>query len=127
MTEMVFGNLIALNFNANELTNNNYTYKLPDGYSAHQMKILGLNNVVIINTNMSLNTGTYVFPIVNCKSPSAFNLYIVDITKPAYVRISIEKFGGIPYDDYFKKAFEPILVTGEDGNKYKVIPSEQFK
>lgn len=25
------------------------------------------------------------------------------------------------------KAFEPILVTGDDGNEYNVIPSDQFK
>lgn len=26
-----------------------------------------------------------------------------------------------------RRAFEPILVTGDDGNEYKVIPSDQFK
>lgn len=36
-------------------------------------------------------------------------------------------FGQIPDPHYFDKAFEPILVTGDDGNKYKVIPSDQFK
>lgn len=25
------------------------------------------------------------------------------------------------------KAFEPILVVGDDGKEYKVIPSDQFK
>lgn len=29
--------------------------------------------------------------------------------------------------NYFNKAFEPILVTGDDGNTYNVIPSDQFK
>lgn len=29
--------------------------------------------------------------------------------------------------DYFTNPFEPILVTGDKGNKYKVIPSDQFK
>lgn len=70
MIPMIFGNMIALNFNANELTSHNFKYKLPDGYSVHQMKIVDLNNAVIINTNMSLHNDTYVFPIVNGKSPS---------------------------------------------------------
>lgn len=127
MTEMVFGNLIALNINANELTRNDYIYRLPDGYSVRQMKIIGLNTAVIINTNMSLTAGTYEFPPVNCKSPSAFHMYILDISKPTYVRISIEKFGQIPDEHYFDMKFTPILVTGDDGNEYHVIPSEQFK
>ena len=127
MIEMVFGNLISLNIRPNELTSNNFKYKLPDGYSVHQMKIVGLTNVMIISVDMILPANTYVFPIVNGKSPCVFSMSINDITKPAYVRLSIEKFGGIPYEDYFEKAFEPILVTGEDGKEYKVIPSEQFK
>lgn len=28
---------------------------------------------------------------------------------------------------YFDTAFEPILVTGDDGKEYNVIPSDQFK
>lgn len=27
---------------------------------------------------------------------------------------------------HFDKAFEPILVVGDDGNEYNVIPSDQF-
>ena len=30
-------------------------------------------------------------------------------------------------EHYFSTAFEPILVTGEDGKEYPVIPSDQFK
>jgi hypothetical protein len=44
-----------------------------------------------------------------------------------YLRLSIEKFGQIPNEHYFEKAFKPILVTGNDGKKYNVIPSDQFK
>lgn len=29
--------------------------------------------------------------------------------------------------NYFAKAFEPILVKGDDGKEYNVIPSDQFK
>lgn len=43
------------------------------------------------------------------------------------IRILIEKFGQIPDAHYFDNAFEQILVTGEDGNEYNVIPSDQFK
>ena len=41
--------------------------------------------------------------------------------------ITIIKFGQIPDSHYFDAAFEPILVTGDDGNEYNVIPSDQFK
>lgn len=27
----------------------------------------------------------------------------------------------------FDSAFEPILVMGDDGNKYNIIPSDQFE
>lgn len=127
MTEILYGNMIALNFKANELTTHDYIYRLPTGYSVHQLHIISLNNVIMITTNMNLPTGTYVFPTINGKSPSTFSMYINDLSKPAYVRIAIEKFGQIPDSQYFDKAFEPILVTGEDGNDYPVIPSEQFK
>lgn len=43
------------------------------------------------------------------------------------IRITIIKFGQIPDSHYFGTAFEPILVTGDDGNEYNVIPSDQFK
>ena len=127
MISSIYGNIIALNFNANELTSKNYIYKLPDGYSVHQMKIVSESNISIIPPYMNLPINTYVFPIVNGKSPSTIPMRILDTSKPAYLRLSIEKFGGIPYDDYFNKNFEPILVTEEDGTEYKVIPSAQFK
>lgn len=28
---------------------------------------------------------------------------------------------------HFDKAFDPILVTGDNGTEYNVIPSNQFK
>lgn len=28
---------------------------------------------------------------------------------------------------HFNKAFDPILVVGNDGKEYNVIPSDQFK
>nr|DAI25622.1 MAG TPA: hypothetical protein [Caudoviricetes sp.] len=43
------------------------------------------------------------------------------------IRITLTKFGQLPDLHYFDAAFEPILVTGDDGNEYNVIPSDQFK
>ena len=43
------------------------------------------------------------------------------------IRITLVKFGQIPNSHYFDTAFEPLLVTGDDGNEYNVIPSAQFK
>lgn len=52
---------------------------------------------------------------------------MINVFRGNYIRILIEKFGQIPDSHYFDKTFEPILVTGDDGNKYNVIPSDQFK
>lgn len=54
-------------------------------------------------------------------------LYIQDTSKIAEIRLTIEKFGQIPDPHYFSKAFDPILVVGNDGAEYNVIPSDQFK
>ena len=67
------------------------------------------------------------FPPINSKSPCVLYPIKRDETKPAYLRFIITKFGQIPDPHYFDKIFEPILVTGEDGNEYPVIPSDQFK
>lgn len=67
------------------------------------------------------------FPPVNSKSPCQLSYAIEDRTKAASFRAIIEKFGQIPDIHYFDKPFEPILVTGDDGKEYKVIPSDQFK
>ena len=36
-------------------------------------------------------------------------------------------FDAKPDKHYFDNTFRPILITGDDGNKYNVIPSDQFK
>lgn len=66
------------------------------------------------------------FPPVNSKSPCILNLSIVDTTATAELRFVIEKFGQIPDAHYFDKSFTPILVSGDDGNKYNVILSNQI-
>lgn len=50
-----------------------------------------------------------------------------NLSIPAEVRILIEKFGQIPDTHYFDTTFKPILVTGDDGKEYNMIPSDQFK
>lgn len=90
--------------------------------------INSLVNIRELNNHMPVKSGDRLtFPPVNSKSPSLFYLFIPDISKPADIKLSIEKFGQIPYPDYFTKPCKPILVTGDDGNKYNVIPSDQFK
>nr|DAQ79129.1 MAG TPA: hypothetical protein [Caudoviricetes sp.] len=44
-----------------------------------------------------------------------------------FIVISFDEFGQIPDPYYFNSVFNPILVTGGDGNEYYVIPSDQFK
>lgn len=93
------GPVIYIHFDANELLANSTIIQLPDGYTYERVLILASN----------------------------LSLYIADISKEAEIRLTIEKFGQIPDNHYFDKAFDPILVTGDDGNEYNVIPSDQFK
>lgn len=127
MTSLVNGCNIALKLEANELTSNEYVYILPSGYTINTMYITTLTNIEAINRAVIQRYIRLVFPVVNSKSPSNITLYISDITKAAEIRFTIEKFGQIPDDSYFKNPFKPIVVTGDDGKKYNVIPSDQFK
>lgn len=127
MKQYVNGCNISVSFTANELTSKDYRYTLPDGYSINTMHITSTINISDIN-NASIRAETrLIFPVVNSKSPSSILLYINDLTKAASLKFTIEKFGQIPDPDYFKYPFNPILVTGDDGNKYNVIPSDQFE
>lgn len=122
------GNFIRIYFAANELTKEHTTIQLQDGYTYERLHINGATNVKELIPYMSISTGdTITFPSVNSKSPSTIGIYVPDITIPAEIRITIEKFGQIPDPHYFDKEFEPILVTGDDGKEYNVIPSDQFK
>lgn len=100
---------------------------LPDGYSYEKIYINYLSNIWGINYCAVLQNHHYTFPPVNLKSPCTFKLNISDATKESAFQITIEKFGQIPDSNYFSKAFEPILVTGDDGKEYNIIPSNQFK
>lgn len=128
MVTIIKGCNFVLQFAANELTSSNYyNYTFPTGYSINIMHVTGVVNIDSLCGAHIKNDIRIVFPVINSKSPSSILLYINDITKDAEIRFTIEKFGQIPDPNYFNKAFDPILVTGDDGNKYNVIPSDQFK
>lgn len=122
------GNNVRVHLEANEITNNRVHITLPAGYSYESIHITYLYNITEIRNYVLVNNNnSYKFPPVRSHSPSTFDILVVDVSKKAELRLIIEKFGQIPDPHYFDKAFDPILVTGEDGNQYKVIPSDQFK
>lgn len=128
MTEIFNGSSFALFFNTNEVPDNTYEYTLPDGYSLQTIRISSTINISYLSPWTSCNTGDVItFPVVNSRSPSKLFIYIADPTKDARIYIDIFAFGQIPDPNYFDKVFEPILVTGDDGKEYNVIPSAQFK
>lgn len=127
MTHEYHGSFIHIQFAANELSDGRINIQLADGYTYEKIYIHYIDNIEL-SMYMPLERGEYItFPVINSKSPSILPLLIKDTSKMADIRLSIEKFGQIPDDHYFDKAFEPILVTGDDGNEYNVIPSDQFK
>lgn len=126
MNLSVKGNAIEVTFDANESPQYGYI-TLPDGYSFEQINLLSANNCYPINSLSSSLLGKRTFPPINSKSPCRLSYAIVDTTKAASFRAIIEKFGQIPDPNYFNKAFEPILVVGDDGKEYNMIPSDQFK
>ena len=128
MTTECYGTFFYIHINANEVSGGPLSLKLPPGYSYEQIIIHNLSNITSLLPYQSVKPGDRIkFPPINCKSPSTLSIFVSDITKPAEITLSIEKFGQIPDEQYFKGPFKPILVTGEDGNKYNVIPSDQFK
>ena len=128
MNIIIHGNLFRIMIGENELSDRLLTITLPDGYSLETIHITNLSNILGFNKAVSIkNDQRYTFPAVDSKSPCKFTLTIADLTKASDFGFIIEKFGQIPDSQYFDKAFEPILVTGDDGNEYPVIPSDQFK
>lgn len=123
-----YGNIIYISYEASELSLHEQKITLPDGYSYEDILVVNSDNISTIQNTLLANSNVHmIFPPINSKSPCTFFFYITDLTKSASIRILICKFGQIPDANYFAKAFEPILVVGNDGNKYKVIPSDQFK
>lgn len=127
MKQEYHGSFIHIQFDANELSDGHTTIQLADVYTYERILIHYIDNIEL-SLYMPLERGDDItFPVVNSKSPSILPLLIKDISRKADIRLSIEKFGQIPDIHYFDKAFDPILVTGDDGNEYNVIPSDQFK
>lgn len=140
MSTYCFGNFFHLSIKANEhkpVVN----IILPDGYSYETIIILKAENVLKfgahtvqigetnVNVGFAFNVNTpYTFPAVNSRSPCTIDIGF-DNTRAANVvfECMILKFGQIPDTNYFNKTFDPILVTGDDGKEYNVIPSDQFK
>lgn len=101
---------------------------LPAGYTYERIFINRVTNISALFSDIDIHTGDHItFPVVNSKSPSTLRLFISDLSRRAEIKLTIEKFGQIPDSHYFDGSFKSILVTGEDGNKYNVIPSDQFK
>lgn len=128
MLNNFYGNCCRIYIAANESTSNRVNITLPDGYSFETIHITYVSNISEISPYFLIsNNQTYNMPPINAHSPCTLTLLLNDITKTAEIRFIIEKFGQIPDTNYFSKAFKPILVTGDDGNEYNVIPSDQFK
>lgn len=123
----IAGNYLFVRFEANSLKEQTVAITLPDGYSFESIHILNSSNIANIYSPYIPIKEYMEFPVVNSKSPCKMIFYILDLTKATYIHILITKFGQIPDPHYFDKAFDPILVTGDNGEKYKVIPSNQFK
>lgn len=127
MNNVYSGNCIRISIDPNEFTSNKVTIKLPDGYSYESIHILYATNISEIAPYLLITTNaSYYFPPVRSHSPCTFNLLLKNTSEKAEIRILIEKFGQIPDDQYFVKAFEPIVVT-VNNDEYLVIPSDQFK
>ena len=125
MESMIKGNCIRIVLTEAE---NNIVFTMPDGYSYETLMLTGFLNINYINPLCKAYQGSiYNFPPIRSKSPTTITLLKNDASAAASALITITKFGQIPDSHYFDAAFEPIIVTGDDGNEYNVIPSDQFK
>ena len=101
--------------------------ELLESYCFEQIHITSIVNIWGIYESAVAPDEVLIFPPVKSKSPYILWLQVGNPSERAEIRFVIEKFGQIPDSHYFDTDFEPILVTGDDGNEYKVIPSDQFK
>ena len=123
MTILYRGNTVSIRITPGDSN----IVELVDGYSFEQIHITTVSNIWGISQSGIHRDQVYIFPPVKSKSPYILTINIVDKSKEAELRFIIEKFGQIPDAHYFDTAFEPILVKGDDGKEYNVIPSDQFK
>lgn len=126
MTITYHGNAVDIRFSVGDPTT---PITLADGYSIEDMQILSNNGIYGLSYGVPVPPQTGVslhFPPVNSCNPNTITP-LFDNTKEHRFSFLITKFGQIPDAHYFDKTFEPILVTGDGGTKYNMIPSDQFK
>lgn len=126
MTIKYYGNTVDIKFDTNDPSGKAIT--LIDGYSIEEMTIIYNSGIygLIFGIPITQTTEKLRFPPVHSKNPNVI-APLFDNTKSHRFTFIITKFGQIPDPNYFTKAFEPILVKGDDGKNYNVIPSDQFK
>lgn len=126
MTINYYGNVVDIKFDINDRVGTAIT--LIDGYSIEEMTIITNTGIYGLMVGFPIETTTknLRFPPVHSKNPNV--IYpLFDNTKQQRFTFIITKFGQIPDPNYFATAFEPILVKGDGGKEYNVIPSDQFK
>lgn len=127
MTINYYGNIVDIKFDTTDSSGAAIT--LIDGYSIEEMTIIhnsGIYGLFFGAPISETETVNLRFPPVQSKNPNVIHP-LFDNTKSQRFTFIITKFGQIPDPHYFDKAFEPILVVGDDGKEYNVIPSDQFK
>lgn len=126
MTINYYGNIVDITFDTTDSSGAAIT--LIDGYSIEEMTIIKNTGIygLIFGAPIMPTTENLRFPPVHSKNPNVIAPFF-DNTKNQRFTFIITKFGQIPDPNYFSTAFEPILVTDDDGNEYNVIPSDQFK
>lgn len=127
MTITYHGNFVYIATVVGDVSGTPITLK--DGYSIDTIVITYNHGITGLGYSMPIPSGagiTIKFPPINSHSPSVIAPIFSSNTNNA-ICFSITKFGQIPDPHYFDTNFEPILVTDDDGNKYPVIPSDQFK
>lgn len=120
------GNAVIIKMDAGETGE----VTLPDGYSFESIVVTYSDNIATLEPEIVFSIGcTLRFPPVNSKSPCVLHPLLQNDNKGGTLRFLITKFGQIPDPHYFdlNKYFNPILVKGDDGKEYNVIPSDQFK
>lgn len=126
MTIKYYGNIVDIKFDTTDSSGRDIT--LIDGYSIEEMTIINNSGIygLMLGDPIKPTTENLRFPPVHSKNPNVISP-LFDNTKAQRFTFIITKFGQIPDPNYFAKAFDPILVKGDDGKEYNVIPSDQFK
>lgn len=126
MTIKYYGNIVDIKFDTTDISVAAIT--LIDGYSIEEMTIINNSGIygLTFGAPIKQTTENLRFPPVHSKNPNVI-APLFDNTKSQRFTFIITKFGQIPDPNYFAEAFDPILVKGDDGKEYNVIPSDQFK